>query len=87
MLLLGVSILQTFVQYPACNSQRLFNRMVYEDYQGTNTYCQQNVSFYLAITEILKLVKKCKKRRKCGQVFIFISFVLILFISILLQHY
>lgn len=36
------------VQYPPFNLQLSFNRMVYEDYQGTNTYCQQNVSFNLA---------------------------------------
>lgn len=50
-----------FVQYPAFNSQLLLNRMVYEDYQGTNTYCQQNVSFSLVVTEILKHVKRFKK--------------------------
>lgn len=39
--------------------------MVYEDYQGTNTYCQQNVSFNLAATEILEHVQKFKKQGKC----------------------
>lgn len=54
-----------FVQCPAFNLQLLFNRMVYEDYQGTNTYCQQNVSFNLAATEILEHVQKFKKQGKC----------------------
>jgi len=66
---------RSFVQYAAFNSQLLLNRMVYEDYQGTNTSCQQNVSFNLMVTDILKHVKKFKKQRKCDQMFFFISIV------------
>lgn len=49
--------------------------MVYEDYQGTNTYCQQNVSFNLVVPEILKHVKKVKKRGKCDLLFFFLSII------------
>lgn len=58
-------VIRPIVQYPLFNLQLLFNRMVYEDYQGTNTYCQQNVSFNLAATETLKHVQKFKKQGKC----------------------
>lgn len=59
-----VSSPRPIVQYPPFNLQLSFNRMVYEDYQGTNTYCQQNVSFNLAATEMLKHVQKSKKQEK-----------------------